>query len=133
VKVRETGNPCDFFVESRIVFHRAGAQRVHAEIDRIVPGGDANEVTYHVDFAHFGHAFEIVITKKFVWDVQLGFIDIESRQAVSDATLLRSLEDELLVRTDMSGDFINRHKRDRPIVPSIRRRARQSARGYLSQ
>ena len=38
---------------------------------------------------------------------EFGFIDIERRQAITDATGLRALEDELLVRTDVGGDFCN--------------------------
>src|SRR5262245_10294054 len=113
VQVGEAGDSRHTFVETRVVFHGARSEGVHAEIDRVVPGGHANEVTYHVDFAHFRHAFEIIITTKLVRDAQLDFLNIERRQAIPDATGLRSLEDELLVRTDMSGDFSNRHKSDR--------------------
>src|SRR4026208_1308118 len=108
MKVGESCNPRDFFIESRVVLHRARAQRVHAEIDRVVPGGHANEVTYHVDFADFRHAFEIVVTTELLRDAQLNFIDSGRRQAIPDAAGLRSLEDELLVWTDMSGGFGNR-------------------------
>src|SRR6188474_1641927 len=99
MQVCKSGDSRNFLVEPRVVLHRARAQRVHAQIDRVVPGGHANEVTYHVDFTYFGHAFEIVVTTKLIRDVQLNFIDVESRQAIPDTTCLRSFEDELLVRT----------------------------------
>ena len=88
MKVCEARDARDTFVETRIVFHRARAQRVHAEVDRIVPGRHANEVTNHVDFADFGHAFEIVVTTKFCGNVERDFVHIERGQTVSDAPRL---------------------------------------------
>ena len=44
----------DEFVDARVVFHGAGAQRIHAEIDGVIPGGEAREVAHHFDFADFG-------------------------------------------------------------------------------
>ena len=60
-KARDTR---DLFIQARVVLHRARAERVHALIDRIIPGRDAREVTNHVDFSYFGHAFEIVVALK---------------------------------------------------------------------
>ena len=48
----------DEFVDARVVFHGAGAERVHAQIDRVIPGGKAGEVADHFDFADFGEAFD---------------------------------------------------------------------------
>jgi hypothetical protein len=45
-------------------------------------------VTYYVDFADLGQTFEIVITTKFRGDVELGFLHIERRKPVSNATRL---------------------------------------------
>jgi hypothetical protein len=64
MEIRESADPRDAFVESRVVLHRAGTQGIHADVDRVVPGRHANEVTNNIHFAHFGHAFEIVITTK---------------------------------------------------------------------
>ena len=49
----------DVFVDARIVFHGAGAQRIHAQVDGVVPGGEPREVADHLDLAHFGEALEI--------------------------------------------------------------------------
>jgi hypothetical protein len=43
----------DKFVYARIIFHGAGAERVHAQIYGVIPGGKAREVTQDFDFAYF--------------------------------------------------------------------------------
>ncbi len=40
----------DEFIHARVVFHRAGAERIHAEVDGVVPGGEAREVADDFDF-----------------------------------------------------------------------------------
>src|SRR5215207_10218164 len=138
MKIGETRDPCDSLVQPRVVLHRAGAERIHAEIDRVVPGRHTNEVTYHVDLAHFGHAFEIVVTTKLGGNVQRDFVDVERRQAIADAPRLRALEDELLVLADVTSNFCNRcsHKNNRSLTGPINflnpQPARQSVCGYLS-
>jgi hypothetical protein len=46
------------FVDARVVLHGAGAQRVHAVVDGVVPGGEAREVADGFHFADFGKAFD---------------------------------------------------------------------------
>ncbi len=48
----------DEFIHARIVFHGAGAERVHAEIDGVIPGGEPREVADHFDLADFGKSFD---------------------------------------------------------------------------
>ena len=47
------------FIDAWVVFHRAGPQGVHAEINRIIPGGKAREVADDFDLAHLGHIAQI--------------------------------------------------------------------------
>jgi hypothetical protein len=49
----------DELVHPRVVFHGAAAQRIHAEIDGIVPGGETGEVANDLDLAQFGHQSQI--------------------------------------------------------------------------
>jgi hypothetical protein len=105
MQICKAGDAGHAFIKTRVVFHRAGTQRVHAEIDRIVPGGHAHEVTDDVHFADFGHAFEIVVTTKLSRNVERGFFHVEGRQTIANATGLRAFEDELFVWTDVAGDF----------------------------
>ena len=93
--------------QTRIVFHRAGAERVHALIDGIVPGGHANEVANDIDFAYFRHTFQIVVSQKLLRH-NLGdrlLVNIERRQTIADAARLRALEDQSLVRVDVGSNF----------------------------
>ena len=52
--------PRDEFVHARVVLHGAGAQRIHAQIDGVVPGGEPREVADHFDLADFGKALDAV-------------------------------------------------------------------------
>ena len=44
----------DELVDARVVLHGAGAERIHAEIDGVVPGGEAREVADDFDFGELG-------------------------------------------------------------------------------
>ena len=44
----------DGLVDARVVLHGAGAERIHAEVDGVVPGGEAGEVADDLDFAELG-------------------------------------------------------------------------------
>ena len=48
----------DEFIDARVVLHGAGAERIHAQIDGVVPGGKAREVADDFDFADFGETFD---------------------------------------------------------------------------
>ena len=48
------------FVDPRVVLHGAGAQRIHAVIDGVVPGGKAREVADGLHLADFGEAFDFL-------------------------------------------------------------------------
>ena len=45
-------------VDARIVFHGAGAQRIQAQIDRVVVRRQAREVANRFHFADFGKVFD---------------------------------------------------------------------------
>ncbi|MEA2541014.1 MAG: hypothetical protein QOH35_2380, partial [Acidobacteriaceae bacterium] len=47
------------FVDPRVVLHGAAAQRLHAQIDGVVPGGEASEMANDFDFAQFRHQAQI--------------------------------------------------------------------------
>ena len=109
MQVRKIRNARDLLVQTRVVFHRARAQRIHALIDGIVTGGNARKVPHHVDLSYFGHSFQIVFALKLRRNnfVEGGLIHIERRQTVARAAPLRALEDQLLVGTDVRCDFGN--------------------------
>src|SRR5689334_14412017 len=107
MKVREAGDARDALVEARVVLHRARAEWIHADVDRVVPRRHANEVAHHVDFADFRHACEIVVALKLFRDqcVERRLFHVERGQTITDASVLRTLEDQLFVGTDVLGYF----------------------------
>src|ERR1051326_275100 len=107
MKVSKARDARDALVQTRVVFHRARTERIHPDIDRVVPSRHANEVTHDVDFADFRHAGEIVVTLELFGDeiVERRFVDVERGQSIADASGLRTFEDQLLVRTDVTGYF----------------------------
>ncbi len=56
----EAVEPGHEFVDAWVVLHRAGAQRVHAQVDRVVPGGKPGEVAQDFDLAYFREACNAV-------------------------------------------------------------------------
>src|SRR5215203_2613246 len=99
MQVRKAGDTRDLFVKPRVVLHRARSERVHAEVDRVIPRRDAREMPNDVDLAYFGYTVKIVIASQFGRQkiVDVCFLDVQLRQAITDATRLRALEDQRLV------------------------------------
>ena len=50
----------DHFIDAEFVFHGAAAQRIHAEVDGVVPSGEASEMTDDFDLADFRQQAKIV-------------------------------------------------------------------------
>src|SRR5436853_3306576 len=98
MKVRKTVDARDFLVKPRVVFHRAGAEWVHALIDRIIPRRHAREVSHDVDFGNFRHAGEIVFALKLAWNdfIERDLTNVERGQAKTRAARLRAFDDQLL-------------------------------------
>ena len=59
VQLAEAGQGRHSVVDLGVIFHGAGSKWVHAEIDRIIPGGKASEMTNDFNLTHFGHLAEI--------------------------------------------------------------------------
>ena len=47
------------FIHPGVVLHRARAQRIHSQVDGVIPGGQAREVADDFNLAHLGHIAEI--------------------------------------------------------------------------
>jgi hypothetical protein len=111
VEVGEAVDARDPLVQARVVLHRAGAERVHAEIDVVVPRRDAREVAHHVGLGHFRQAFQVVFAAQGGGDqiVQRRLVHVERGQAVASAAGLRTLEDERLVLRDVRCGFRSLH------------------------
>ena len=89
-------------VDPRVVLHGAGAQRIHAVIDGVVPGGKAREVADGLHLADFGEAFDFlahVFGAERFGGVHRG--DIELRELVGLLAGRTALEEERFVLREM--------------------------------
>ena len=63
--------PCDEFIHARVVFHGAGAQRIHTQVDSVIPRGETCEMTENLDFADFRETLDAFATmaraQRFRW------------------------------------------------------------------
>ena len=107
MKVRKTVDAGYFLIKPRVIFHRAGAEWIHALVDRIIPRGDAREVPHDVDFSDFRHTHKIIFALKLARNnfVERDLINVERRQTESRTAWLRAFEDQLLVMADVSSYF----------------------------
>jgi len=66
-------------------------------------------VTDHIDLGHFRHIREIIVPSKLSGDdrIDIRFLDIELRQAITDPARLRTFEDQRLVLCGMRCNFLD--------------------------
>src|SRR5713101_408026 len=91
------------FIHSRVVLHGARTQRIHAEIDSVVPGGKPGEVADDFDFADFGHVAQVF---SFRWSEQRRRVhvrNVEGGQLPRRLSWRRLLEYQALVLIDVPG------------------------------
>src|SRR5947209_17541758 len=107
MKISEASDARDTLVQARVVFHRARAERIHAQINRIIPRRDAREVAHDINLADFGQTFEIIVTTKRGRDdfIKRRFVNVEWRQTITLSSGLRTLEDQGFILCDMWGSF----------------------------
>jgi hypothetical protein len=103
VEIGEARDARHAFVEARVVLHRAGAERVHAEVYVVVPRRDAREVAHHVHLGEFRHAFEVVPAAQLGRQklIERCLVHVERGQHVAAPPCLRALEDKRLVLRDV--------------------------------
>ena len=93
----ETLDAGDEFVDTRVVLHGAGTERIHAEIDGVIPGGKAREVADDLDLAELrqqaGH-LAVRVAQQFGW---VHFRHVEWRQLVGLLARRGFLEDQPFV------------------------------------
>ncbi len=95
----------DELIDPGVVLHGAGAERVHAEVDGVIPRGEAGEVADDLDLGELG---ELGTARAPGISQQLGGIDcrhIERRQLVSLLAGRRLFEDQALVLRLVGADF----------------------------
>ena len=98
----------DEFVHARVVLHRAGPQRVHAQIDRVIPGGQAREVAHHFDFADFREArHALTRVGRAQCGARVDLRNVQGRELHSALAGRGLLEDQSLVLADVPPRFFN--------------------------
>ena len=95
----------DGFIHARVVLHRARSQRVHAQIDGVVPRRKPGEVTDDLDLAHLGHVAQVVSFGIAEQLRQVWFRHIERRKLPGRLAGRGLLEDQSLVLADVAGGF----------------------------
>src|ERR1700730_10722910 len=92
----------DNLVHARVVLHRARAERIHSEIDGVIPSGKPGEVADDFDLAYFGQLAKIFSfgrTKK-LCGVYFGYI--ERSQSPRGFAGGRLFEDQTFVLADVA-------------------------------
>jgi len=86
------------FIDARIVLHGAGTQRVHSQVNRVIPGGKTREVAEHLDLADFRKTLDVFAqmggAQHFRW---FRFRYVQWRQFERALAGRRFLEDQALV------------------------------------
>ena len=96
------------FVDPRVVLHGAGAQRVHAVIDGVVPGGKAGEVAYGLHLADLGEAFDLLA--HVAGAERFGRVDrghVEFGELIGFLARRAALEEERFILGEMRPDLLN--------------------------
>ncbi len=107
VRVGQPGQTRGELVDARVVLHGARAQRIHAVIDGVVPGGHAGEVADDFDLAHLGHVAQVLASLIAEQRFGIDFRHVQRRQLVSLLAGRRLLEDESFVLTNVRGGFLD--------------------------
>src|SRR5258708_5989495 len=91
------------FIYTRVVLHRAGAERIHAQVDGVVPRRKTREVAKNFDLAHLGKTFDagaaVIRAER---SSEIGRGHIERRQFERALSPRRLLKDESFVLIRMS-------------------------------
>ena len=87
----------DKLVDARVVLHGAGAQRIHAQVDGVVPRGEPREVADDLDLAQLGQQSRRLAVRGAEQRRGVDRGHIERRQLVSALARRGLLEDQRLV------------------------------------
>ena len=104
----ETFGARDKFVDARVVLHGARAERIEAEINGVIPSGEAGEVAQGFELADLGEVFDFganVILAEGRGGVDRR--DVERRELIADFAGGGLLKQERFVLDDVLGDFFD--------------------------
>ena len=100
---------CHRLIDAGVVLHRARAQRIHPQIDRIVPRRQASEVADDLNLAQLGHGAKIVGANHITQQRRrIDGRNVELREAIALLARGRFLKDQVFVLIDVRGRLARR-------------------------
>ena len=103
--IGNTFQPRHHFVDAGIVFHRAAAQRIHTEVDSVIPSGEASEMADDFDLADFRQQAKIFAGFFAEQRLRIDRWNIQRRQAIGFFAGRGFLEDQPFILTDVAGNL----------------------------
>src|SRR5258707_51089 len=100
------------FIDTRVVLHSAGAERIHTQIDGVIPSRKASEMANDFDLADFRHITEILTLLLAKQLSRIYFRDIERWQFPSCLARRRLFKNQAFVLINVTrrftSDFLHR-------------------------
>ncbi len=92
-------------VDARVVLHGARPERVHAEIDGVIPGGEPREVTDDFDLAQFGQKSQRATVSLAKQRFRVNGRHVKRGQLVGTLARRGLLEEQRLILRRVGTDF----------------------------
>ena len=106
VSVGKTLEAGDGFVHARVVLHGAASERIHAEVDGVIPGGEPGEVADDLDLGELGHDAEARALRFAEEGAGVDGGDVEFGEAIGLLAGRRLLKDEVFVLVNVGRDLL---------------------------
>ena len=98
----------DKFIHARVVLHRARPERIHAQIDRVIPRGKPREMADDFDFADFGESRNLLAgVVRAQRRLRVHGRHIERREFDAALAGRRLFEDQPFVLADVAASFLD--------------------------
>src|SRR5580704_15876113 len=105
--VRDSLHARHSFIHARVVLHGARAQRIHAQVDRVIPRREPGEMANDFDLTDFGHASEVFSFGRSEKLRRIDFRYIERWQFPRGFARRGLFEDQAFILIDVAGGFAN--------------------------
>ena len=105
MRLGDAFEPGDQLIHTGVVFHRATAQWIHAEIDSVVPGGEASEVADDLNLAQLGKIAAVFADRAAQCSSGVDLGHVERGELVAAFAGGRFFEGKRFVLRDVCGDL----------------------------
>jgi hypothetical protein len=96
------------FVHAAVVLHRAASERIHAQINGVVPGGEPREVADDFDLAQLRHDAKVLTDSGAEELCSVNLWNVEFGEAIGLLARRGLLEDQPFVLVDVGAYFAGR-------------------------